>query len=173
MEGGEKVDVEKAQRQASGLGGEAGEHSGQVSAWCAGTSGRWCRMQRKARALRHKGRPPASDLPLPSGSRGLHPPASPPACSVPTPVSGQAGSDLKRIHVGAGPAHPTPQRADQGRRGDLYLQLCEKNAVRPYEAFRVPGWGKRCCAGDFALARPSRFYCQRLQDRGGKVYPSG
>lgn len=164
MEGGEKADAEEAQRQVSGPGGEASGRSGQALVQNI--------KKMEARARRHEGRPPASDLPLRSGGRGLHPPGV--ACSVPTPVSSQAGARSKGTHVGAGAAHPTPRRAGQGGRGVLYLRPCKKtHAVRLHEAFWVPCWGKRCCAGDFALARPARFYCQRLQDRGGKVYLSG
>lgn len=42
-DGGEKADAEEAQRQVSGPGGEASGHCGQVSAWSAWTSRRWCR----------------------------------------------------------------------------------------------------------------------------------
>lgn len=61
-------------------------------------------------------------LSLANSGRGLHPAASPPRLLHAHPGSGQAGVDLKGTHVSAGPAHPTPQCADQGRRGILYLQ---------------------------------------------------
>lgn len=71
------------------------------------------------------------------------PPGSPPACSVPTPVSSRAGAlGSKGTHAGAGAAHPTPRRAGQGGRGVLYLRPCKKPCRMPLRGFLGPMLGE-------------------------------
>lgn len=71
----------------------------------------------EASTPRHEGRPPAADLPLPSGGRGLHPPGPPPACSP-------------------------PHSMGKGGKGILYLQPCKKKCHTPLRGLSGPRLGE-------------------------------
>lgn len=108
MEQSGQGDVKEAQATASGPGGEASERCGTVSAWCDGTSGHWCRMQKKQK-------PAPYDT-----SGGPQPPTCPlltvaelcTCCVTPCLLhahtgSAQAGVELKGTYLRAAPGHPT------------------------------------------------------------------
>lgn len=114
-----------------------------MSARCAGTNGHWHGMQRKQKPAPHEVRPHASNLSLASSGRGWHPAVSPlPAACPSWQRPGRSGFGKNPCES----CHPaTPQCADQGGRGTLYLQPCRKKCPTLLQSF-LPGevmlcWG--------------------------------
>lgn len=96
--------VAPAARPASTLGRRERGALGPVGA------GAGCKEKWKPTPLRHKGRLPASDLPLPSGGRGLRhplPAACPPLAAV---RQDQIRNKPMWVLDQPTPSHPTPQR---------------------------------------------------------------